>query len=1166
VPSPTIAWQTNLSDGRRSQYFLRDGSRWLADGTLVTAHCPLDYSLVVQRFDARLKRLSSRVLVFPFQPQLVAVDPFGAVFTAGPVPQGGPTTGAEFRVVKIDSVTGRSLWPSDTTVTSTYGLPGQFGPSTLALTGRGDVIVSAAGSPDGIVVCFDGLTGGTKWGPVRDPRAAYVLDVQGDRVLVSSTTNAASELSALDGSLLWGPVAPLLTGETVYQDFLNLGPAGEVVEAQVRLTSSGGRRLVFVKRDGGTGAVLLEGTVNISSSFTLSAASVDYSGGLAISGSSWEGNSPFEQTIRVSASGQGLWSAPGPGGFGIHPYAKTLKVAHDGDVLVSFQMSESPFWLLVAYAGETGVERWRRPGLNGLAIGPDGRVLASVYDLARSTLLCVSAADGTTVAGPVSSEYSSSVGQHPWLLGRDPKGNAVAVILTGSGTSSAFKLDGSTGAVIWGPSALDDAADQMAFDASGDVWFLFEASNNNGHAQKLSGATGKSIALSPFLKGGSGQYASPYAIRAAPNGEAVIAGSTNTYDVFPNVSTAVTTWGLDSGGAVRWQRSLSGGTFAFDPNYPSKNPRSFLDVDASGNAMVALASRPSEGSAVVNSLLYGRDGEVLWGPVSVGQAGVDLYPLALAVGPANDAHVLSMSRVAPWNLFDVRVRLDSGSIEWGSAPRASAGPGAPLGILPDGAGGAFSFDVGPALGGLRLNHLRALDGLSIWESLLPSGPLADVAAVVGADGDPRLVLPDPYAADRLWRLDRDSGATVYGPLSLPTDVGHVVTMTSSSDGILALSGSDRTFVTAYREKLTIATVAGAVPPAICGRPYSFDLGAANATGASAFSLVSGALPPGLSLSASGRLGGFPSGAGAFAFRVRVTDASDVFERDFILDVLPSSDRVPILADASPSCPDGVRTLSVAGSWTSYRWLPGGETTPSVRVSPRESTTYVVFVTEAGGCTSRGSIEVAGARIPTPMIHAPFGVVPGVEATATADAQEGHSYAWRVENGTLSSGQGTATITFVAGASGPVTLRVVESDSSGCPSAEAVAAVGSAALAFNTLTPCRVIDTRDPVGAAGGQPLAPNALRTFLMTGACGIPATARVLSMNVIAVSPTADGVLTAFPGDRSLPGTSTLSYRAGQTRANNSIMGLGFDGTLGVQNNSPGSVDLVLDVTGFFE
>jgi hypothetical protein len=125
---------------------------------------------------------------------------------------------------------------------------------------------------------------------------------------------------------------------------------------------------------------------------------------------------------------------------------------------------------------------------------------------------------------------------------------------------------------------------------------------------------------------------------------------------------------------------------------------------------------------------------------------------------------------------------------------------------------------------------------------------------------------------------------------------------------------------------------------------------------------------------------------------------------------------------------------------------------------------------------------------------------------------------------------------------------------------------SAALDFYTLPPCRLVDTRDPAGPAGGPALAAAAQRTFSLSGLCGVPATARALSVNVTVVGPTAAGDLRFFPADQSTPISTALNFAAGQTRTNNAILGLSWGaGTATVQNDSAGTVDLIVDVNGYY-
>lgn len=120
--------------------------------------------------------------------------------------------------------------------------------------------------------------------------------------------------------------------------------------------------------------------------------------------------------------------------------------------------------------------------------------------------------------------------------------------------------------------------------------------------------------------------------------------------------------------------------------------------------------------------------------------------------------------------------------------------------------------------------------------------------------------------------------------------------------------------------------------------------------------------------------------------------------------------------------------------------------------------------------------------------------------------------------------------------------------------------------FYTVTPCRVVDTRNANGAWGGPILSPSQVRIFTVAGRCGIPSTAKSVVVNVTSVSPTSAGGFQIFPGNSFPMGTSVVSFGLGQTRAGGSILMLSTDGngTLGVMNGSAGSTHILLDVTGY--
>jgi hypothetical protein len=126
--------------------------------------------------------------------------------------------------------------------------------------------------------------------------------------------------------------------------------------------------------------------------------------------------------------------------------------------------------------------------------------------------------------------------------------------------------------------------------------------------------------------------------------------------------------------------------------------------------------------------------------------------------------------------------------------------------------------------------------------------------------------------------------------------------------------------------------------------------------------------------------------------------------------------------------------------------------------------------------------------------------------------------------------------------------------------------------FRAISPCRLVDTRGAVGDYGGPSLAAGAQRSFVAAGRCGLPDSVRAISGNVTAAAPTATGAVKILPGDRSGGATSTLSYVAGRTRANNFVTRLSGKsstlrwGAFTVVNDGPQPVDVVVDVNGYFE
>jgi uncharacterized repeat protein (TIGR01451 family) len=123
------------------------------------------------------------------------------------------------------------------------------------------------------------------------------------------------------------------------------------------------------------------------------------------------------------------------------------------------------------------------------------------------------------------------------------------------------------------------------------------------------------------------------------------------------------------------------------------------------------------------------------------------------------------------------------------------------------------------------------------------------------------------------------------------------------------------------------------------------------------------------------------------------------------------------------------------------------------------------------------------------------------------------------------------------------------------------------LAYFTVTPCRVVDTRG--GAPiGGPVMQGQETRTFALAGNCGIPATAKAVQVNIAVTQPTSLGNIRLFPAGQAVPTISSINYSAGQTRTNNAVVTLNNLGEIAAFIAQPvgTTVHLIIDVDGYFE
>lgn len=130
--------------------------------------------------------------------------------------------------------------------------------------------------------------------------------------------------------------------------------------------------------------------------------------------------------------------------------------------------------------------------------------------------------------------------------------------------------------------------------------------------------------------------------------------------------------------------------------------------------------------------------------------------------------------------------------------------------------------------------------------------------------------------------------------------------------------------------------------------------------------------------------------------------------------------------------------------------------------------------------------------------------------------------------------------------------------------------------YHSLTPCRLIDTRNGQGASTSDN-GPVGARTnpgpydITVKGFCGVPADASAVTLNVTVISPTAPGDLRIANSDANpFPVVSTLNYVANEPAlANGAIVplkaGAGNDLRMVFGMATSGSLHILVDVTGYF-
>lgn len=334
--------------------------------------------------------------------------------------------------------------------------------------------------------------------------------------------------------------------------------------------------------------------------------------------------------------------------------------------------------------------------------------------------------------------------------------------------------------------------------------------------------------------------------------------------------------------------------------------------------------------------------------------------------------------------------------------------------------------------------------------------------------------------------------------------------------------------------IAISPAPGALPGVVAGNPYSIAFTASGGIAPRNFSLVSGAIPVGMSLSSGGVFSGTPTVPGNYSFTLRATDGAGFFTQG-VYTVAVTAPTITINPDpgAFPGGTVGIayhQTLTGQGGTAPYSFsllagaLPIGVSFSSAGVFsgvPRSAGSFsmTIRVTDNNGFTSQDvytmaiappTLVITPAALPAATLGTPYS-----QSLTTSGGVAPHSYS--IVSGSLPVGVSFSSAGVFSGTpfvAGSYTATVRSTDDAGFSTTQSYTIEATAPVV--TMAP-----------AAGALPSATAYVpysQTFTASGGAGTHTFALISGSLPPGVAFSSAGVLSGSP---ILPGTYTFTLVA---------------------------------------
>ena len=323
----------------------------------------------------------------------------------------------------------------------------------------------------------------------------------------------------------------------------------------------------------------------------------------------------------------------------------------------------------------------------------------------------------------------------------------------------------------------------------------------------------------------------------------------------------------------------------------------------------------------------------------------------------------------------------------------------------------------------------------------------------------------------------------------PTESGSFpITVTATDSN--GCSGSDTFTLTIGCQTITVTNPA--VSTGTAGTPFSQTFTQSGANGTATFSLASGTLPSGLSLSPSGVLAGTPTQTGSFPITVKVTDSNGCTGTGPTYTLVIACQTITVTNPATTTGTVGTpfsQTFTQSGgigsvTFTTVSTLPTGLSLSAAGVlsgTPTQTGTFpiTVTVTDSNGCTGTGptytlviscqTITVTNPATTTGTVDAPF------SATFTQSGAIGTA-TFTIASGSLPAGLTLSSAGVLSGTpqvpgTFPITVKVT--DSNGCT---------GTGPTYTLVIACQTITVTNPSSTTGTYNVPLSGSFTFTQTG------------------------------------------------------------------------------------